>query len=129
MMQVGDTLFDVEVPGSSLERIAQFSHATQDPNPIHVDPEFAKACGFPQVIQQGPMTTAHLARLLAQHGGAQQVRWLDVNFMAPVFPREPLRMQARVSGIEAGARQIELTVTKADGTVTARGQAQIGGQP
>ncbi len=125
-MQVGDTLFDVEVPGSSLERIAQFSLATEDPNPIHVDPEFAKACGFPQVIQQGPMTTAHLARLLAQHCGADRVRWLDVNFMAPVFPLEALRMQARVAEVTGEAGQVELTVTKVDGTVTARGQAGIG---
>jgi acyl dehydratase len=124
-MQTGDTLFDLEIPGSSLDRIAQFSHATEDPNPIHVDPDFAKACGFPQVIQQGPMTTAHFARLLAEHVGAQKLAWIDVSFVAPVFPLEALRMQARVSDVSGHLVQIELTATKADGTVTARGQAQV----
>jgi acyl dehydratase len=124
-MQTGDTLFDLEIPGSSLDRIAQFSHATEDPNPIHVDPDFAKACGFPQVIQQGPMTTAHFARLLAEHVGAQKLAWIDVSFVAPVFPLEALRMQARVSDVSGHLVQIEITATKADGTVTARGQAQV----
>jgi acyl dehydratase len=124
-MQTGDTLFDLEIPGSSLDRIAQFSHATEDPNPIHVDPDFAKACGFPQVIQQGPMTTAHFARLLAEHVGAQKLAWIDVSFVAPVFPLEALRMQARVSDVSGHLVQIELTATKADGTVTARGRAQV----
>lgn len=126
-MHIDETVFDVEVPGSSLERIALFSHATEDPNPIHVDRAFAQACGFPQVIQQGPMTTAHLARLLADRFGPRRVAWLDVNFVAPVFPQEALRMQARVTNIAGDVVQVELTATKSDGTVTARGQAQIDG--
>lgn len=125
MMQIDDTVFDVRVPGSSLETIAEFSQATEDPNPIHVDPEFARRCGFPQVIQQGPMTTAHFGRLLAERFGSGNLVWLDVSFVAPVFPLEALRLQARVASVEAQALQLELSATKEDGTVTARGQAQV----
>ena len=61
----GDTIFDVTRPGASREQLAAFSIGTEDPNPIHVDEAFAKSAGFPTVLQQGPMTTAHLGALLA----------------------------------------------------------------
>lgn len=124
-MKVGDVLFEVRVPGSSRETIVLFSQATQDPNPIHIDDAFALRCGFSQVIQQGPMTTAHFARLLADHCGADQVRSLDVSFSAPVFPLEDLDLRATVEQVEDGLALLVLVAQKTDGTVTAKGQAQV----
>lgn len=124
-MKVGDVLFEVRVPGSSRETIALFSQATQDPNPIHIDDAFALRCGFSQVIQQGPMTTAHFARLLADHCGADHVRSLDVSFSAPVFPLEDLDLRATVEQVANGMALLALVAQKVDGTVTAKGQAQV----
>jgi len=122
----GDILFDVTVPGSTRERIALFSEATEDPNPIHVDEAFAKSAGFPQVIQQGPMTTAHLGLLLTKKVGAGKLKVLDVSFTAPVFPEEALRMTGTVTKID-GDVTVELVSQKQDGTVTAKGFALIAG--
>jgi acyl dehydratase len=117
-----DVIFDVTWPGVSRERIALFSEGTEDPNPIHVDEAFARRAAFPTVLQQGPMTTAHFARLLEEHVGRGNLEVLDVNFTAPVFPDEVLRLVATVS--EPGARvTCALAAAKADGTETARGQA------
>jgi len=124
--QVGDIVFQHRQPGASRNAIAQFSEATEDPNPIHVDLAFANACGFPQVIAQGPMTTAHFARLLAQRYGTARLRVLDLTFTAPVFPDEPLVLTATVAKV--GDLTLDLTAAKLDGTVTARGVAQIGAQ-
>ena len=124
-MKVGDVLFEVRVPGSSRETIVLFSQATQDPNPIHIDDAFALRCGFSQVIQQGPMTTAHFARMLADHCGADQVRSLDVSFSAPVFPLEDLDLRATVEQVADGTALMALVAQKVDGTVTAKGQAQV----
>lgn len=124
----GDVVFDTEIAGSSRATIALFSEATEDPNPIHVDAAFAERCGFPQVIQQGPMTTAHFARLLARAFSASRLRVLDLAFSAPVFPLEALRLVATVAAVaavEAGRLRIDLQATKADGTVTARGHAEV----
>jgi acyl dehydratase len=118
---IGDIVFEHRQPGASRAAIAQFSDATEDPNPIHVDLDFAKASGFPEVIAQGPMTTAHFARLLAQHYGARRLRVLDVTFTAPVFPDEPLMLTATVSKMG----ELALLAAKMDGTVTAKGFAQI----
>ena len=122
----GDTIFDVTRPGASREQLAAFSMGTEDPNPIHVDEAFAKSAGFPTVLQQGPMTTAHLGALLADRFGAR-LKSLDVTFMAPVFPDEALRLVAKVESL--GAEIVcALAVTKPDGTQSARGTAIVVGE-
>lgn len=123
-LKTGDLVFRHTVQGSSKSVIAMFSVATEDPNPIHTNEQFARDCGFPQVIQQGPMSTAHFARLLAQTVGAKRLKVLDVSFSAPVFPGEPLTLTATV-GTVAQDVSIDLRAEKEDGTVTAKGFAVI----
>ena len=122
----GDTLFEVTVPGAGRAQFADFSAGTEDPNPIHTDEEFARAAGFPTVLQQGPMTTAHFARLLAERVGQDRLRWLDVTFTAPVFPEEDLRIEAVITAVDGAAITCALTAAKADGTVTAKAEAGFG---
>jgi acyl dehydratase len=124
--QPGDVIFETTLPGADRNRFADFSAGTEDPNPIHVDEAFAKAAGFPTVIQQGPMTTAHFARLLAAKVGQDKLRWLDVAFTAPVFPDEPLTLRAVVTDVVDGTVRCALTAEKADGTSTARADAGFG---
>jgi acyl dehydratase len=123
-MQADDLVIDRTLPGASREAIALFSEATEDPNPIHVDAAFAKRCGFPQVIQQGPMTTAHFARLLGERFGPSRLKVLDLTFTAPVFPGEALRLTARVATGD-GDITLDLIAAKPDGTTTAKGVAVI----
>ena len=124
---VGQVLFERTVAGASRERLRQFSEATEDPNPIHVDEDFAKACGFPTVVQQGPMTTAHFGRLLEDAVGVDRLRVLDVAFTAPVFPDEALTLTATVSSTDNGKTRCDLRAAKDDGTVTANGVAEFDG--
>jgi acyl dehydratase len=120
----GEILFETELPPAGRARVALFSEATQDPNPIHVDDAFAHEAGFPTVLQQGPMTTAQFARLLAQAAGADAVKTLDVTFTAPVFPDDVLVFRAEV--VEAGPPvRCALSAHKRDGTQIARGTAEL----
>jgi acyl dehydratase len=123
-MQPGDILFEVKLAPADRGRIAAFSHGTQDPNPIHVDEAFAQAAGFPTVLQQGPMTTAHFARLLEEHAGGGCTKVLDVFFTAPVFPDDALVLKAEVVAVEDVIR-CALTAHKADGVQTAKGSAEL----
>ena len=122
-MKPGDTIFDETRPGASREQLMLFSAGTEDPNPIHVDEAFAKRAGFPSVLQQGPMTTAHLGALLAARFGPR-LKSLDVTFTAPVFPGDALRLVAKVESVGADI-VCALAVHKADGTQTARGTATV----
>src|SRR5262249_34702685 len=113
-MKPGEVIFDETRPGASREQLALFSAGTEEPNPIHGDHHFAKRAGFPTVLQQGPMTTAHLGALLAARFGAR-LKSLDVTFTAPVFPGDALRLVATVESV--GAEIVcALAVHKADGT-------------
>ena len=126
-LRPGDILFDHRQPGASRAAIALFSKATEDPNPIHVDEAFARDCGFPQVLQQGPMTTAHFARLLGAAVGAARLKVLDITFTAPVFPEEVLLLKASVEKVE-GDIHLTLRAQKEDGTLTATGSAIVAGE-
>jgi acyl dehydratase len=122
--QPGTVLFERALPPAGRERIALFSVATEDPNPIHVDDDFAHRAGFPTVLQQGPMTTAQFARLLEECAWAGRLRALDITFTAPVFPEDALTLRAEVTAVGATV-QCALTATKADGTKTATGTAEL----
>jgi len=120
----GQLLFEQRLPPSGRQRVALFSEATQDPNPIHVDDQLAQRAGFPTVLQQGPMTTAQFARLLEQTVGGASLRVLDVTFTAPVFPEDSLTLRAEVVEVGANVR-CALSATKPDGTRTATGTAEL----
>ena len=126
-LKPGDILFEHRQPGASRAAIALFSKATEDPNPIHVDQAFARKSGFPQVLQQGPMTTAHFARLLTDAVGAARLKVLDVSFTAPVFPEEALLLKASVNKVD-GDIHLDLRAQKEDGTLTATGSAIVAGE-
>jgi acyl dehydratase len=119
-----EVLFEQELPATGRERVALFSEATQDPNPIHVDDAFAHRAGFTTVLQQGPMTTAQFARLLEQYAGVGTLRTLDITFTAPVYPDDALTLRAQVTDVGATI-QLTLTATKRDGTKTASGTAEL----
>jgi acyl dehydratase len=123
-MTPGDILFEVTLPPTGRARLAAFSQGTQDPNPIHVDEAFARAAGFPTVLQQGPMTTAQFARLLEEHAGIGRTRVLDVLFTAPVFPEDTLVLKAEVVAVD-DVIHCALAAHKADGVQTAKGTAEL----
>lgn len=120
----GDVLFETTLPPAGRSRVAAFSEGTEDPNPIHVDDAFAKAAGFADVLQQGPMTTAQFARLLDVHTGDGRTKLLDVFFTAPVFPDDTLTLKAEVTEVGDVVR-CALSAHKADGTQTAKGIAEF----
>lgn len=123
-LKPGAVLFEVTLPPAGRARLAAFSKATEDPNPIHVDEAFAKGAGFPTVLQQGPMTTAQFARLLDEHAGTGRTKVLDVFFTAPVFPDDTLVLRAEVTDVGDVIR-CALTANKADGAQTAKGTAEL----
>jgi acyl dehydratase len=123
-MKQGDILFEETIAPAGRERVAMFSEATEDPNPIHVNDEFAHKAGFRTVLQQGPMTTAQFARLLGKAVGDDAVKSLDITFTAPVYPDDTLILRAEVT--EPGPlTRCTLTAVKSDGTPTAKGIAEV----
>jgi len=78
-----------------------------DRNPLHADPEFAKAAGFPAPILHGLCTYGTCCRALlgavADHDHTR-ITGFDVRFSAPVFPGETVLVDIWQDGAIAAFR-------------------------
>jgi acyl dehydratase len=68
---------------------------TGDANPIHVDPDRARAAGFPAPLLHGLcLLGMSSAAILHENGhSAADLRSLDARFMRPTYPGETVRMR------------------------------------
>lgn len=81
-LQPGDALPPLELPAITRHALALYCGASGDHNPIHVDIDFAKSAGLPDVIAHGMLSAAWLGRLLTNWVPQSAIRSLDVRFAA-----------------------------------------------
>ena len=81
-LQPGDTLPALDLPPISRLALALYCGASGDHNPIHVDSDFAKSAGMPDVFAHGMLSTAWLGRLVTNWVPQSAIRSLDVRFAA-----------------------------------------------
>jgi acyl dehydratase len=96
-----------------------------DPNPLHVDPDAAKAAGFPRPILHGLATfgiAGHaLLRSLCDYDPAR-LTGLAGRFSAPVFPGETIRTEIWRDGAVASFRA---RVVERDIVAINKGRAEV----
>lgn len=128
-VQTGDTLPSFTTPPISALTLALFAGGSGDHNPIHVDPEFAQANGFPTVFAHGMLSMAYLGRLLTAWAPPERLVSYGVRFAAITPLKAAVTCSGKVTEIaEEGGRRIarlELTTTLEDGTVTLVGDAAV----
>jgi 3-hydroxybutyryl-CoA dehydratase len=96
----------------------RYAGASGDFNPIHIDPEFAKAVGLPGNILHGLYSMAQVARAHTEAaGGPRSLRRLSVQFRGMGMPEQEIVVTATVT--EAGDGRV-VTETKA-----AQGESRI----
>jgi acyl dehydratase len=98
-MKVGDGPQDHVSPEITRHVLALFCGASGDHNPIHVDIDFAKRYGMPDVFAHGMLSMAYLAQLLTRWVPQSQIKSWSTRFLAitPVHAR--LKCTGRVSAI------------------------------
>lgn len=79
---VGDTLPPHRSPEITRHVLALFCGASGDHNPIHVDSDFARSFGMPDVFAHGMLSMAYLAQLLTHWVPQSQLRHWSVRFLA-----------------------------------------------
>jgi len=95
-VQVGDTLPALELPPVNRTALALFAGASGDHNPIHIDIDFARRAGMPDVFAHGMLGMAWLARLLTNWCAQAQLRRFDVRFEGITHLGNAMRCSARV---------------------------------
>ena len=95
-VNVGDALPAFDLPPVSRLGLALYCGASGDHNPIHVDIDFAKSAGMPDVFAHGMLSMAWLGRLLTNWVPQTALRDYSVRFAAITQVGE--RMSASVPG-------------------------------
>jgi len=77
---VGDALPPLTLPPVNRTMLALFAGASGDNNPIHIDLDFARKAGMPDVFAHGMLGMARLCRMLTAWAPQRRLRKLDVRF-------------------------------------------------
>ena len=96
-LQPGDALPALELPPISRLTLALYCGASGDHNPIHVDSDFAKSAGMPDVFAHGMLSAAWLARVLTQWVPQSAIRAFDVRFAAITHVGERITCTAKIA--------------------------------
>ena len=122
-LQPGDALPPLELPPIRRLDLALYCGASGDHNPIHVDSDFAKSAGMPDVFAHGMLSAAWLARLLTHWVPQAAIRSLDLRFAAITHVGERIRCTGTVAEKfeHEGRRSVRLKLM----TATHEGAARL----
>jgi acyl dehydratase len=79
-IQVGDRLPTLQLPPVNRATLALFGGASGDHNPIHIDIDFARRAGMPDVFAQGMLGMAWVGRLITQWAPQARLRQYNARF-------------------------------------------------
>lgn len=126
---VGATLPPLTLAPINRTTLALFCGASGDHNPIHIDLDFARRAGMPDVFAHGMLSMAYLARLLTAWVDQRQLRQFSARFAGITHLGHQITCTGRVvEQIEVdGERRVRVEVQTANqhGEVKILGEAQI----
>jgi acyl dehydratase len=125
-VNVGDVLPPLALPPVSRAMLALYAGASGDHNPIHIDIDFARAAGMPDVFAHGMLSMAWLGRLLTNWAPQRDLREFSVRFSAMTLVGE--RIVATGCIVEKLARDGERLVRIALETANEAGEVKLSGE-
>jgi len=123
---VGDALPPLALPPVSRTMLALYAGASGDHNPIHIDIDFARAAGMPDVFAHGMLSMAWLGRLLTNWAPQRDLREFSVRFSAMTLVGERIVATGRI--VEKLARDGERLVRIALETANEAGEVKLSGE-
>ncbi len=125
-LKEGDSIPELRVtPDKYLPH--RYAGASGDFNPIHIDPEFAKAVGLPGNILHGLWMMAQVARGAAQlaDGDPRALKRLSVQFRGMGFPEQELVVSGTVEEADDARVVIDMVAAQGDNQVIRNAQAEL----
>ena len=128
-LKVGDRLVHKSFPPISRHTLALYCGASGDHNPIHVDIDFARAAGFPDVFAHGMLVMAYLGQAVTDAVPPSKLRAFATRFVAITQLGAKLTCEGTVTELfdENGERRARLALTTKDdrGEVKLEGSAIV----
>ncbi|AMV41641.1 MULTISPECIES: MaoC family dehydratase [Paraburkholderia] len=80
-VKIGDTLPPLTLEPVNRTTLALFAGASGDHNRVHIDTDYARKAGMPDVFAHGMLSMAYLGRLLTRWVDQRQLREFGVRFV------------------------------------------------
>ncbi len=125
-LKAGDSIPELKVtPDKYLPH--RYAGASGDFNPIHIDPEFARAVGLPQNILHGLWMMAQVARGNAQlaNGDPRALKRLSVQFRGMGFPEQELVVSGTVKEADGDRVVVDTVAAQGENQVIRNAEAEI----
>ena len=107
-MYVGqEQSFKVEIDRSKVEKFLEIS---EDINPLHNDPAYAKSKGFEDRVVYGMLTSSFYSTLIGVYlpGKYAMLHSLNIQFSKPVYIGDKLKVHGKIRYINEAYKQIEI---------------------
>jgi acyl dehydratase len=109
----------------------RYAGASGDFNPIHIDPEFAKAVGLPQNILHGLYSMAITARgvnALAE-GDPRALKRLKVQFRGMGIPEQEITVSGTVKAVAGGLATVDVVAEQNGNQIIRNAEADVQLEP
>ena len=127
--KVGDPVVDKTFPRITRSKLALYAGASGDHNPIHIDSDFARRAGFPDVFSHGMLVMGLLGQALTDAVRPDRLRSFSTRFVAITQLGATIRCEGTLAELfEAeGERRARLALTAKDenGDVKLAGEAIV----
>ncbi len=125
-LNAGDAIAELKVtPDKYLPH--RYAGASGDFNPIHIDPEFAKAVGLPNTILHGLYMMGLVARAATEAAGGdpRSLKRLSVQFRGMGAPETEIAVSGTVSSVEGGRAKIDVVAAQGENQTIRNAEAEV----
>jgi acyl dehydratase len=131
---MSDITVGTEIPALKLAPInratlALYAGASGDHNPIHIDSDFAKKAGMPDVFAHGMLSMAYLGRMLTDWQPQAKIRKFSNRFAAITQLQDVITCSGKVVELieqnDETVARCEIQAIKATGEQTLVGEALV----
>ena len=106
-----------------------FAALTGDFNPIHLDPEFARATSFGKPIVHGMLTSAFISTMVGMLLPGKGALWTSqtLNFVRPAFVGDTITVRSEVTQVSPATRTLmaKVVITNQNGAEIVTGDSTI----